>query len=202
MVEEGLGRRMEVTWVSFRTYTRSCHRILFLSYPSSCMSHCGYHSVDTIDAMKTTLQKLRDQLSSDTDYFRHVYNYTFEFSRPPGQRSLGKQFHFQCGPSALLRTLLTLSATGLDMAQGFWAILIPHGLQGGALAHVTSASQDDDGDDSMDGSGGPEEGWKDEYTQWWFEFLEQNGMKGVSKDVWQMVCARPRACVPARADDC
>ena len=53
------------------------------------MSHCGYHSVDTIDAMKTTLQKLRDQLASDTDYFRHVYNYTFEFSRPPGQRSLG-----------------------------------------------------------------------------------------------------------------
>ncbi len=39
--------------------------------------------------MKTTLQKLREQLATDTDYFRHVYNYTFEFSRPSGQRSLG-----------------------------------------------------------------------------------------------------------------
>ena len=39
--------------------------------------------------MKTTLSTLRQQLATDTDYFRHVYNYTFEFSRPPGQRSLG-----------------------------------------------------------------------------------------------------------------
>ncbi|KAI0698214.1 hypothetical protein C8T65DRAFT_661090 [Cerioporus squamosus] len=45
--------------------------------------------VDTIEGMKSTLQKLREQLATDTDYFRHVYNYTFEFSRPPGQRSLG-----------------------------------------------------------------------------------------------------------------
>ena len=45
--------------------------------------------MDTIDGMKTTLSTLRQQLATDTDYFRHVYNYTFEFSRPPGQRSLG-----------------------------------------------------------------------------------------------------------------
>ncbi len=71
------------------------------------------------------------------------------------------------------------------MAQGFWALLIPHGLQGGALSHVISSSAaDEDGDAPMDG---PEEGWKEEYTQWWFEFLEQSGIKGVSKDVWQMV---------------
>ncbi len=74
------------------------------------------------------------------------------------------------------------------MAQGFWALLIPHGLQGGALSHVASPSApDEDGDAPMDGSTGPEEGWKEEYTQWWFEFLEQSGIKGVSKDVWQMV---------------
>ncbi len=42
--------------------------------------------------MKTTLQKLREQLATDTDYFRHVYNYTFEFSRPAGQRSLGMPY--------------------------------------------------------------------------------------------------------------
>ena len=122
-------------------------------------------SADTIDTMKSTLATLRQQLATDTEYFRHVYNYTFEFSRPPGQRSLG-----------------------LDMAQGFWAILIPHGLSGGALAHVASSREDDD-DVAMDVG---EEGWKEDFTQWWFEFLEQNGMKGVSKDVWQMVSARLR----------
>lgn len=45
--------------------------------------------VDTIEDMKSTLAQLRQQLAKETDYFRHVYNYTFEFSRPPGQRSLG-----------------------------------------------------------------------------------------------------------------
>ena len=77
------------------------------------------------------------------------------------------------------------------MAQGFWALLIPHGLKGGALAHVSSsAQQDGDGDgDVVMGSAG-EEGWKDEYTQWWFEFLEGSGAKGVSKDVWHMVSVR------------
>ena len=119
-----------------------------------------HRSVDTIDGMKAQLTQLRQQLATDTEYFRHVYNYTFEFSRPPGQRSLG-----------------------LDMAQGFWALLVPHGLAGGALAHV--AARDDDGDEVMDD--GAEEGWKEEHLQWWFEFLEQGGTKGVSKDVWQMV---------------
>ncbi|KAI8990376.1 Cullin binding-domain-containing protein [Trametes punicea] len=125
--------------------------------------------VDSIPAMQSTLQTLRHQLATDIDYFRLVYNYTFEFSRPPGQRSLG-----------------------LDMAQGFWALLIPHGLSGGALAYVPSSvggmSQDPDGDERMVGTavGSEEEGWKEEYTQWWFEFLEKSGVKGVSKDVWQM----------------
>ena len=73
---------------------------------------------------------------------------------------------------------------GLDDAQGFWAILIPHGLQGGALAHVQR-------DDDVDMTG--EEGWKEEYTQWWFDFLNEKGGKGVSKDTWQMVSARGRA---------
>ena len=46
-------------------------------------------SADNITAMKTALETLRQQMAADTEYFRHVYNYTFEFSRPPGQRSLG-----------------------------------------------------------------------------------------------------------------
>ena len=94
------------------------------------------------------------------------------------------------------------------MAQGFWAILLPHGLTGGALSHIVSApsaGQDEDGDELMDGSGAGasvagagsaehEEGWSDKHTQWWFEFLESSGVKGVSKDVWQMVSVA-RVCV-------
>ncbi|KAI0728924.1 defective in Cullin neddylation protein 1 [Fomitopsis betulina] len=110
--------------------------------------------VDNIAGMQGLLTQLRQKLARDPEYFAHVYNYTFEFSRPPGQRSLG-----------------------LDDAQGFWALLIPHGLQGGALAHIQR-------DDDVDMTG--EEGWKEEYTQWWFDFLDEKGGKGVSKDTWQM----------------
>ncbi|KAI1787336.1 Cullin binding-domain-containing protein [Ganoderma leucocontextum] len=120
--------------------------------------------VDTIDGFKATLATLRQQLATDTEYFRQVYNYTFEFSRPSGQRSLA-----------------------LDMAQGFWALLIPHGLSGGALSHIVApAAPDDDGDEHMVDGATAEEGWGEQHTTWWFEFLEENGTKGVSKDVWQM----------------
>ncbi|GBE86953.1 Defective in cullin neddylation protein [Sparassis crispa] len=112
---------------------------------------------DSISAMKAALTRMRDSLGSDPEYFQQVYNYTFEFSRPPGQRSLAG-----------------------DMAQGFWELLIPHGLAGGALAHV--GSRDGDEDDDMNG----DEGWNDEHTQWWFDFLTERGSKGVSKDTWQM----------------
>jgi hypothetical protein len=69
----------------------------------------------------------------------------------------------------------------IDTAQAFWALLLPHGLHGGALSHVHS--KDDDDDDDM----GEELGWRDEFTSWWFEFLDQKGGKGVSKDTWAMV---------------
>ncbi|KAH9837744.1 Cullin binding-domain-containing protein, partial [Rhodofomes roseus] len=107
-----------------------------------------------ISALQNVLVQLRQKLSQDPEYYTQVYNYTFEFSRQPGQRSLG-----------------------LDDAQGFWALLIPHGLQGGALAHVQR-------DDDVDMTG--EEGWKEEHTQWWLDFLNERGGKGISKDTWQM----------------
>lgn len=106
--------------------------------------------------MKIALPRLRDKLGSDPVYFQKVYNYTFEFSRPPGQRSLG-----------------------MDMAKPFWGLLLPHGLRGGVLS-----ARDVDGDDRMDDV---EEGWRDEYMQWWFDFLDEKKLKGISKDVWQMV---------------
>lgn len=68
-----------------------------------------------------------------------------------------------------------------ETAQAFWATLIPHGLRGGALSHIHAT--DDDQDDDM-GEGG---GWQDEYVQWWFDFLNEKGVKGISKDTWNMV---------------
>ncbi|KAF7373799.1 Defective in cullin neddylation protein [Mycena sanguinolenta] len=32
----------------------------------------------------------------------------------------------------------------------------------------------------------PTGGWKPEYVEWWFEFLQEKGGKGVSKDTWNM----------------
>ncbi|KAF8181056.1 Cullin binding-domain-containing protein [Pholiota molesta] len=109
---------------------------------------------DSITNMKKAIPSLRDRLASDPAYFQKVYNHTFDFARAEGQRSLG-----------------------LDTAIAFWNLLLPHGLAGGALAHVTASDGDDD--IKMD-----EEGWKE--IQWWFDFLNQKGIKGVSKDTWVM----------------
>lgn len=62
----------------------------------------------------------------------------------------------------------------------FWSLLLPHGLAGDALTHITPS--DGEEDVRMD-----EEGWQNEYIQWWFDFLNQKGGKGVSKDTWVMV---------------
>jgi len=52
---------------------------------SEILSFCR---ADAIPAMKAALPKLRDQLGSDPVYFKKVYNYTFDFARSEGQRSL------------------------------------------------------------------------------------------------------------------
>jgi len=65
----------------------------------------------------------------------------------------------------------------LETAQAFWALLLPQGIKGGALTR-----KDHDQDIKMDGKGG----WKMEYNQWWFDFLNEKGGKGVSKDTWVM----------------
>lgn len=85
-------------------------------------------------------------------------------------------------PASDLRYLNVLAT---DTAQAFWALLLPHGLKGGALSHVHSTDEDED--DDM----GEEEGWRPEYVDWWFEFLTQKGGKGISKDTWVMVCLFP-----------
>ena len=115
---------------------------------------------DSISSMQTALPKLRDKLANNPTYFTSVYNYTFEFAKSGAQRSIG-----------------------VDIAIAFWGLLIPHGLTGTALAHTSSIDEDD----SDDGSMNTEEGWKPEFTNWWFEFLTTKGGKGVSKDTWTMV---------------
>ena len=53
-------------------------------------------------------------------------------------------------------------------------------------------NDDVDGDVDMDEGagtkGGGAGGWKEEYLQWWFDFLNERGGKGVTKDTWVMVC--------------
>jgi DCN1-like protein 1/2 len=74
----------------------------------------------------------------------------------------------------------------LETAQALWGLLLPHGLQGGALSHLNT-SIDTDGDDvKMDDVEG-EQGWTQTQTQLWFEFLAEKGLKGISKDTWHMV---------------
>ncbi|KAJ3778431.1 defective in Cullin neddylation protein 1 [Lentinula raphanica] len=112
---------------------------------------------DSLPAMKNAVARLANQLSSDSVYFRKVYLYTFDLGRTDGARSLG-----------------------MESAQAFWSLLIPYGLRGGAISHISSTDNDDDVD--MNGA----QGWKPEYTDWWFEFLNEKGGKGVSKDTWSM----------------
>lgn len=116
---------------------------------------------DSIRSMRTALPKLRDKLANNPSYFTSVYNYTFEFAKTGAQRSIT-----------------------VETAIPFWGLLIPHGLTGAALAHTSSGDRDDGGDTSMVTG----EGWKPEFTNWWFEFLTTKGVKGVSKDTWMMVC--------------
>ncbi|KAF9054147.1 Cullin binding-domain-containing protein [Panaeolus papilionaceus] len=104
------------------------------------------------------LQRLKERLASDSVYFKSVYGHTFDFARSEGQRSLG-----------------------LETALAFWNLLLPHGYSEGAL--TTSNAREGNDDVDMDGN---VSGWKEEYTQWWFEFLTEKKLKGVSKDTWLM----------------
>ncbi|PPR02288.1 hypothetical protein CVT24_011626 [Panaeolus cyanescens] len=113
---------------------------------------------DSIPAMQEALQRLREKLASDSVYFKSVYAHTFDFARSEGQRSLG-----------------------LETAQAFWDLLLTHGFSGRAL--TTSNAREGNDDVDMDGK---VSGWKEEYTKWWFEFLTEKKLKGISKDTWLM----------------
>ncbi|KAL4077487.1 potentiating neddylation domain-containing protein [Scleroderma citrinum] len=140
--------------------------------------------------VRSTLPQLRERLRSDVVYFRAVYNHTFNFTRSEGQRSLA-----------------------IDTALAYWELLLPFGLSGGALKHHPSSSNDtsttpllnrdvryrnnhyQDADIDMDGESEDEdekdedreEGWGNEHTEWWLEYMRERGGRGVSKDTWQML---------------
>lgn len=57
--------------------------------------------------------------------------------------------------------------------------MLPHALAGGALTREDSEGMDEDGKESG--------GWTDEHTTWWFEFLQEKGLKGITRDVWSQV---------------
>ncbi|KAI6013913.1 putative SCRO protein [Pisolithus marmoratus] len=132
---------------------------------------------DTSDSLRNALPRLRNKLASDPQYFVAVYNHTFTLIRTEGQRSLA-----------------------LDTAIAYWELLIPFGLSGGALKHVSSSlssnantcrdnnhCNDVDIDMADEESSGGGSGWDEKHTEWWFEFLREKGTKGVSKDTWQML---------------
>jgi len=56
----------------------------------------------------------------------------------------------------------------LDNAKAFWGILLP--------LSIKTIERREDGN----------EGWKEEYNEWWFEFLDEKAVKGISKDAWTM----------------
>jgi len=64
----------------------------------------------------------------------------------------------------------------MESAVSFWSLLLPIGLSGGALSHIEDVSM----------AGGTQGGWRDEHSQWWFDYLQQKNVKGISKDTWSM----------------
>jgi len=116
---------------------------------------------DSIPKMKAQLVQLKEKLSNDTEYFQAVYNYTFDFAKTDGQRSIR-----------------------IDDAIAFWELLLPAGQRGQALRHVDMITDSSTGEVTYQPSREP--GWKAEYNALWFEYLKGIPSKGISKDTWQM----------------
>jgi len=101
-------------------------------------------------------------------------------SRPtswlPGERVLQEN-----GTADLV--LQTFAA--IETAIAFWGLLLPAGQRGQALRHMDMITDASTGDVTYHPSKEP--GWKPEHNALWFEYLNEKGGKGISKDTWQMV---------------
>lgn len=116
-------------------------------------------SCDNLSSMRQALPGLREKLGSDPEYFNQVYNHTFNFSRNEGQRSLAT-----------------------ETAKGLWNLLLPHGLKGGAISTNSAKDDVDMGDENPPA----EHSWTTERIAMWFQFLDDKGLKGISRDSWLM----------------
>lgn len=118
-------------------------------------------SVESFEGMKAAIPRLRKKLGADSEYFRRVYLYTFDFGRAEGQRSLP-----------------------IEIALAFWGLLLPIGLKGGACSADDSIMKVDGGS----GSGGWTE---EHSQLWYDFLGEKKNIKGISKDTWAMVGVFP-----------
>ena len=132
------------------------------------------HRCDSIDGMKTALTRLQDKLGSDPSYFRTVYNFTFNFARSDGQRSLGMCVS---APSVHLDSVHLHPAK--DTALEYWKSLLYFGVGKEALKHVPADDEDIDMDQGQ--------GWTRQHTEMWLVYMKTRDDVAVSKDTWQMV---------------
>jgi len=153
----------------------SCVQVIYLRQLDR--NFISITSCDNLSSMRQALPGLREKLGSDREYFTKVYSHTFNFSRNEGQRSLGQFYEFSTTCSCPNES----SAT--ETAKGLWNLLLPHGLKGGA---ISTPHAPDDVD--IDGEKLPaEQSWTIERIAMWFQFLDDRGLKGISRDSWLMV---------------
>ncbi|KAF7320495.1 Defective in cullin neddylation protein [Mycena chlorophos] len=111
---------------------------------------------DNLASMKSALARLRTRLTSGSDAAYFRKVYNHTFDFA---KSEGQR------------------SIPMDTASAFWALLLPYATLG--------ARVDESGDTVMD-SPAAGEGWRPEYNDWWIEFMNEKGGKGVSKDTWVM----------------
>lgn len=78
-------------WKNLRYVLLEASRYVISEHPPNLQRHLFFCiRCDGIEPMKQSLPRLRDRLGNDSDYFKSVYNHTFDFARSEGQRSLGE----------------------------------------------------------------------------------------------------------------
>ena len=83
--------------------------------------------------------------------------------------------------------LMLPTFAAIETAIAFWGLLLPAGQRGQALRHMDMITDPTTGDVTYQPSREP--GWKPDSNALWFEYLNEKGGKGISKDTWQMVSA-------------
>lgn len=88
----------------------------------------GWRSVkkDTVAAQKEHLSSVRNQLTTNPDYFKKVYQFCFEYAKESGQKSLCKRIMYICSTVCSFRyLLLTISNTPCSPRNCLWRLAPP-----------------------------------------------------------------------------